>query len=230
MYHSVSDGPAPLCISPRLFRSHLSALEERGMKALSLCEYLKTPESAVALTFDDGYRDLLEVAAPALAALGWSATVFLADETVDRGRLPELPEARLVNWSQARELVSMGWEVGSHAHSHRDLTRMAPDLLEKEVVGSGRRLEQELGVKVKGFAAPFGRYSPAVRERVRENYDYAVGTRLERYRPGDDLYGLPRIEMHYFRNPRRWRAHLDGRGQAYFRTRQLLRSVKERFA
>jgi len=46
----------------------------------------QTLDGAVALTFDDGYRDNLEVAAPILAEFGAVATFFLTSEDLDRPR------------------------------------------------------------------------------------------------------------------------------------------------
>ena len=47
---------------------------------------------------------------------------------------------------------------------------------------------------------------------------------------GDDIYDLPRIEMFYFRDERRWRDHLVGRGGAYLAARRALRWVRGRVA
>ncbi|HPE02794.1 MAG TPA: polysaccharide deacetylase family protein [Burkholderiaceae bacterium] len=45
------------------------------------------PARAAAITFDDGYRDNVEVAAPILARLGLTATFFIADGYLDGGRM-----------------------------------------------------------------------------------------------------------------------------------------------
>ena len=47
----------------------------------------KLPERAVALTFDDGYANNLELAAPMLARYGMPATVFLSSHYIESGAL-----------------------------------------------------------------------------------------------------------------------------------------------
>ena len=47
----------------------------------------RLPPRAAAITFDDGYRDNAEVAAPILARLGLAATFFVADGYLDGGRM-----------------------------------------------------------------------------------------------------------------------------------------------
>ena len=64
---------------------------------------LPLPPRAAALTFDDGYRDNLEVAAPLLARLGLPATFFLVPSLLDGGP---------AWWETA------GWAFGQSTRSH----------------------------------------------------------------------------------------------------------------
>ena len=60
----------------------------------------------------------------------------------------------------------------------------------------------------------------SVRAAIRAQYDSSVGVTLAEAGPGDDRFDLPRIEMFYFRDMRRWRAHLAGTGRGYLRARR----------
>ena len=96
MYHRIAEAdvdPWGLCVSPERFASHLAAFRQWGalLPADDLARALREgrlPRRAVAVTFDDGYPDNLETAAPLLARHGVPATAFLT--TGDEGRTREL--------------------------------------------------------------------------------------------------------------------------------------------
>lgn len=80
---------------------------------------LKRP--AVAITFDDGYRDQLEVAQPLLEARGYPSTVFVCPAFIDG---PNLWHDRLL-WA-LREGVT-GRELPLAGHPHVDDRRVIPE-------------------------------------------------------------------------------------------------------
>src|SRR5207247_11405159 len=87
------------------------------------------PERAVLITFDDGYRDNLENAAPVLKSHGYPAVQFVPLAYVgDRQPLPhEEHLARngvlnpTVDWDELRELEKLGVRIESHGLSHKPL-------------------------------------------------------------------------------------------------------------
>ncbi len=97
MYHSIARSREEPWIAPgnridaAVFERHCQYLaRHRVVLALDdlldrLEEGREIPTGAVVLTFDDGYRDTLEVAAPILRRHGLSATLYLATSYVDRG-------------------------------------------------------------------------------------------------------------------------------------------------
>jgi peptidoglycan/xylan/chitin deacetylase (PgdA/CDA1 family) len=85
MYHGVAEDPLPNLkfTSRHAFLKHLEIVE-RDFNVVPLSDVLRfivdgqtLPPRAVALTFDDGYRNVLEVAAPELARRGMRATIFV---------------------------------------------------------------------------------------------------------------------------------------------------------
>lgn len=122
------------------------------------------PERAVVLTFDGGYANHFEIAAPLLLRHRCSATFFIAVERLGR--------AGYLTWEQLRKLVFLGMEIGSHGLLRRPLTALSPEELVRELSESKRRLEQWLGVPVRALAVPGGFWNRTVSEAAREaGYD-----------------------------------------------------------
>ncbi len=102
-------------------------------------------EAAVSITFDDSTLDHYLLAAPELDRRGMAATFFVITGLMDGGVWHDGPvERQLFSWSQARELAERGHEIGSHTHSHPDLTRLEPFLAERQLVRSYQRIRREI--------------------------------------------------------------------------------------
>ena len=90
MYHRVAPGAgrSRWTVEPERFLQHLGALDEEGIDVLPLGTLVESARRrtltrpAVALTFDDGYIDGLEIVQPALEARGLPATFFVVGETL----------------------------------------------------------------------------------------------------------------------------------------------------
>jgi peptidoglycan/xylan/chitin deacetylase (PgdA/CDA1 family) len=91
-YHRVADiedDPHQLVVSPANFSQHLAYLKQtcRPMRLMDMIECLKNgglPRRSVAITFDDGYVDNLEIAHPILEAAQIPATVYVASGYIDK--------------------------------------------------------------------------------------------------------------------------------------------------
>ena len=85
MYHKVNDRPEnPLSVPVGLFDEQMAQLRDLGYRVVGLEAVLDhytsgcpLPERAVLITFDDGYRDNLEHAAPVLERHGYPAVLFV---------------------------------------------------------------------------------------------------------------------------------------------------------
>jgi|TARA_R100000093_G_scaffold71777_1_gene48964 peptidoglycan/xylan/chitin deacetylase (PgdA/CDA1 family) len=60
------------------------------------------------------------------------------------------------SWSQIREMVAEGLDVGSHSITHPILSALSKADLEKELYGSGKKIEKELGFFPEGICYPNG--------------------------------------------------------------------------
>src|SRR5215470_4322234 len=95
MYHSISDnlfGKShpyyQINTSAEVFANQMRCLRNAGYQAVDLCELTQgfaekqNLDKTVVITFDDGYRDFLYSALPAMKQCGFSATIFLATDRI----------------------------------------------------------------------------------------------------------------------------------------------------
>jgi len=91
LYHRIGDtscDPLRLGVSPEVFERHLTLINRFGM-ALSVEEFSRRiqdgtlPRNAIAVSFDDGYKDNLTVAAPLLQRHQIPAMIFVASGLVE---------------------------------------------------------------------------------------------------------------------------------------------------
>ncbi len=119
------------------------------------------PDRDLAITFDDGYGDNFEYAAPILKALGLPATFFVVTGFMGTELVPwwdktEPAPHRWMNWHEVRWLHREGFEIGSHTRSHADLGKVSADRAHQEIFNSRLELEDQLSAKVELFAYPYG--------------------------------------------------------------------------
>ncbi len=238
MYHSISHAPGPTSIAPETFRGQMDTLDACGYHAISLSAFAawhageaELPPGSVVITFDDGFADFAEHAFPQLQARNWTATIFLPSGKIggseDWDGSNSTAPRRLLSWGQVANLAKEDIEFGGHGVTHPDLTKLSSETLQREIRQCRDEIEQRIERAPVSFAPPYGRINQRVRDEIRRWYQVSVGTRLQRAGRQCDLYDVPRIEMHYFRDLRRWRAYLEGRADWYFESRRALRSVKQ---
>jgi peptidoglycan/xylan/chitin deacetylase (PgdA/CDA1 family) len=134
------------------------------------------------ITFDDGNRSDLEIAAPALAERGLTATFFVC---AGRLSMPAYLDA-----AGLRALRDLGMGVGSHGHSHLDLRKADAATLQTEAVGSREALTAALASPIDTFAIPFGSYDRRVLGALR---DYRVIYNSDQHRASGEGRVVPRI-------------------------------------
>lgn len=105
---------------------------------------------SVELTFDDGNASDATIAVPALLERGLSASFFVcAGRIGDTGYLDK---------SALLEMHAAGFAIGSHGWSHVDWRQTDSTMLDREVNGAKRKIEDTIGKAVDSVAIPFGSY------------------------------------------------------------------------
>lgn len=179
-------------------------LAEAGYRTLSLSDCLQpdfqSPQKAVVLTFDDGYRALMQHVLPVLLRLGFVATVFPVVKFVGQQNRWDynLFWRRMwhLDWNELRELLAAGWEVGSHSLRHAYLPALAPDELREDLLRSREILEQNLQIPIRHLSFPFGRGNERVLDcALRAGYESVATLGQEFGFPNDIFNGVEGAEQ-----------------------------------
>ena len=169
LYHTVGAGGGEIDLPARVFERQLAALAARE-RVLTLDQALAgDPRGGVVLTFDDGYRDFYDRVLPLLDRFRLPAVLYLATSLVGE------PSQGRLSWSQLREAVASGLvTVGSHTHTHADLSRASEKDAEEEMARSKSLIEDHLGVPCRHFAYPWAVGSAAAGRAARRLFASAA--------------------------------------------------------
>ena len=158
----------------RYFRSHFTVVPLS--KQIAGIRSGREMGGTLSITFDDGYRDNAEVAAPILRRLGLPATFFVVSGFIGTEYTPPwdahlVYSPRWMNWDQLRTLRDQGFEIGAHTDRHIDLGLEDADLISADLAQCRAKFEEELGTAAGLFAYPFGarkNIRPVALELVRQ--------------------------------------------------------------
>ncbi|MBF8263232.1 MAG: polysaccharide deacetylase [Parachlamydiales bacterium] len=82
--------------------------------------------------------------------------------------------APFCTWQELREMAHSGLvQIASHSYHHQNLLTPGLDL-ELDIAQSKKILEEKLGVEVRTFVYPLGKFNPAIHRQVKRHYDYAM--------------------------------------------------------
>jgi peptidoglycan/xylan/chitin deacetylase (PgdA/CDA1 family) len=204
MYHYIRVNPvardragADLSVAPRDFVQEMQLLASTGFHTVSLDDLTAAlvsgralPPKPVVLTFDDGYEDFYTAAYSVLRADGFRATSFVITGLVGA--------PGYLTWSQMREMEASGLvQFESHTVHHMEMTRLSIPQAQRELLESKWTLEMQLGVPVRYFCYPSGRYNARIELLVlHDGYTAAVSTRYGEVHTSRDLGALTRIRIH----------------------------------
>lgn len=188
-YHKVAEIPPDAVhrgnyVTPRQFVTQLRYLRTVGFEAISFDDLLAyrrgeidLPDRPVLITFDDGYRSILDIALPALRDIKFRATVFVVTDLLgatNRWDADEIQEP-LLSVNEVRRVREEGHDVQSHTRTHPDLNALSAGEALTELRTSRLDLERILGAPVRVVAYPWGNPTPQVCDLARQaGYDAGV--------------------------------------------------------
>jgi peptidoglycan/xylan/chitin deacetylase (PgdA/CDA1 family) len=223
-YHAVSPSwPAELSVTPEALEQQLGALARRGYRGARFSDALSgelVEGRVVAITFDDAYRSVLELAKPILDRHGYAGTIFVPTDWpeqagamrwqgIDRWlNTPHERELDALSWRELGELADVGWEIGSHTCSHPYLPDLDDDALTHELCSSRARIEAQLERPCTSLAYPYGGVDARVVEATREAGYRWAGT-IPRMLPAPLPLLWPRAAIFHEDDMRRFRAKVS---------------------
>jgi peptidoglycan/xylan/chitin deacetylase (PgdA/CDA1 family) len=193
---------AATTITDRVFEAQLAWLASRKIAVIRLHEVVDRlrkgaplPESAVALTADDGHESVYTDMFPLIQRYRVPVTLFIYPSAISNA-------SYALTWDQIREMLKSGLvDVQSHTYWHPNFnverSRLAPrayeDFVRRQLTLSKSKLETMLGIHVDLLAWPFGIHDAQL-ERLAAETGYVAAFTIERGRAqqGSNLFALPR--------------------------------------
>lgn len=210
MYHDLGDGTPSTDIyvlSSISFRAQMEALSQWTSDHQTPFVSLDTkPQPGVAVTFDDGYRSTLTIAAPVLAQLDIPFHVFATRAYCQSG------DARYLSENDLCELASLpNVVIGTHGTTHTGFAQVSPEALDRELLDAKDWLQQVIQRPVDSLSYPHGSCTPDVAEAVKKHgYRYACSSQPGTYRSFDQRFTIPRMDIWSYDSARTTLQKLQG--------------------
>jgi peptidoglycan/xylan/chitin deacetylase (PgdA/CDA1 family) len=207
-YHKL--GPRPprarlkgMYLSQRLFARQLQELRAAGFISGSLGDCAgPLRDKRIAITFDDGYVNVLRHGLDPLAGTGFTAIQFLVADLLGKANVwdvavGEAPEP-MMDAAQVREWIAAGHDIGAHTLTHPWLTRISVSKAREEITASRKKLEDTFGRPIQHFCYPYGDWNETVRDLVAAaGYETACTTQPGVNTAGDSPFALKRFTARY---------------------------------
>lgn len=167
LYHHIDESPSnsQYYVSTGKFEAQMRLLRDWEYTTITIEMLVKAindgtalPPRPILITFDDGDLDNYTNAFSIMRRYGFKGVMYIV------GGYMGAPE--YMSAEQIKDMARAGWEVGSHAMTHPDLTKIDPQLLNFEICDSRTYLEKELNVPILSFAYPFGTSTHNISDKV----------------------------------------------------------------
>ena len=169
LYHHVSaDTPKSTSVTVEQFQQHIALIQELGLEVVPLTTITdaiknqqKVNENWLAITFDDGYRNIYDNAFPLLQQANMPFTVFVNPAMVKPGKL-------YMDWPQLKALSDAGVIIANHTLGHENLVQDGLD--QKAMIANIEKAEamitEKLGQSHKMLAFPYGEYNADIKQSL----------------------------------------------------------------
>lgn len=181
-------------VLPEVFAAQMQALDDWGYTTITAEQLIKAitegeplPPRPIVITFDDGHYSVYKYAFPIMQEYGFFGVTYIVANRLKSYEFTGVP--------QLEEMISAGWEVGSHGFTHSDLT-LNHSIAFNEIFESRETLTEALSQPVKTIAYPYGKIDPYVISRTMKwGYLGAMGLGIGYTHNLNSVFYLQRIEV-----------------------------------
>jgi len=110
-----------------------------------------------------------------------------------------LPQNKMMNWDEVRQLSYGGFIIGSHSHTHPMLASLADAAeIQTELTVSFEKICTAIGKQPLSISYPIGSFDERVKNiSLQSGYKFGLAVEQEFYKTHpQDLYAIPRVELY----------------------------------
>lgn len=226
LYHRVSDQfKDNVTIGIEQFDEQMAYLE-RNCETVSLSEIVdgrvrrNSSKPVIAISFDDGYLDNFENAAPILLKYQLPCTFFISTEKIAANKPFAHDMVSLgfgldnMNWDQVHKMKDWGFDFGSHTINHVNLTEVSDSEAMYELEGSLNEIRKQLNQNDVFIAYPYGgrQHMNSTRLQMIKNVGYSAcfSAYGGHNKTKMDVFNIERIGINWAFNMMAFKARLLG--------------------
>ena len=136
--------------------------------------------------------------------MGWDAKNLILDAIFKEHFGDEEAFCRelYLNWDELQEMIEGGMTIGSHSHSHPDLSELDEAKQSNEITLSKQLLEKYLNCSITQFCYPYGAYNAVTLKLLCEaGYTCALNTIFEVNSGKVNPYEIKRLDTNHLPQP-----------------------------
>ncbi len=238
-YHSIDNSDSVISIDTTIFKDQMRFLKDYSFNVISLNEVvmhirkrLPFAEKSIAITFDDGFKNVFSDAFPVLKEYGFNATVFLTTNYCERlnnwpGQPAFIKAQPLLSWMDIKEMSRSGIQFGAHTHNHPSLTKIPIKDAENEILLSKKMIEDKLQEEINSFAYPYGDFNTNIVNIVNQHFTGACSTKLAIANSKSNPFILERVDVFCIKYGMVFKRLLTPYVSCYLKCRRLLRDLRK---
>ena len=148
------------------------------------------PSNWIALTIDDAYKSFYTSGLEIFKKYNYPFTLYVYVEATNRHF------GDFMSWDQIKDASQYG-SIGLHSYSHPRLQQLTQEEIVNDTQKAYDLFVKNLNIKPITYAYPYGEYTPAVTQTIKDNFDFkailnqSTGSITNK----TDQYDIPRIAL-----------------------------------